>query len=480
MSLWRTKSIEFIEEEANSGIKLERSLGAFSLVLLGIGAIIGAGLFSITGIAAAQNAGPAIVISFILASIGCAFAGLCFSELASMIPVAGGAYTYTYATLGEFIAWIIGWALMLEYAAGSAVVSISWSAYVVSFLHHFDLHLPTALTASPWQPTHLLDGTEVYGWINLPALLIIVLISLLLIVGVDKSAKVNAVLVTIKVAVVLLFIGVGFYYIKEENYVPFIPENTGVFGEFGWSGIMRAAGIVFLAYVGFDAVSTAAQEVKNPQKNLPIGIIGSLVICTLLYVLFSLVMVGMVPYEQLNVAAPVAAAINQTPYLWLNGLIKLAIIAGLTSVILVLLLGQSRIFFTMSKDGLLPPVLSIVHSRFHTPWVANLVLMVLVGSFAAFAPLSLVGHLTSIGTLLAFAIVCASVIVLRKTHPHLHRPFKTPLVPWIPLLGILVCLSLMFSLGWATWARLSIWLIIGLCVYFAYGKWNSHLARYEN
>lgn len=480
MSLWRTKSIEFIEEEANSGIKLERSLGAFSLVLLGIGAIIGAGLFSITGIAAAQNAGPAIVISFILASIGCAFAGLCFSELASMIPVAGGAYTYTYATLGEFIAWIIGWALMLEYAAGSAVVSISWSAYVVSFLHHFDLHLPTALTASPWQPTHLLDGTEVYGWINLPALLIIVLISLLLIVGVDKSAKVNAVLVAIKVAVVLLFIGVGFYYIKEENYVPFIPENTGVFGEFGWSGIMRAAGIVFLAYVGFDAVSTAAQEVKNPQKDLPIGIIGSLVICTLLYVLFSLVMVGMVPYEQLNVAAPVAAAINQTPYLWLNGLIKLAIIAGLTSVILVLLLGQSRIFFTMSKDGLLPPVLSIVHSRFHTPWVANLVLMVLVGSFAAFAPLSLVGHLTSIGTLLAFAIVCASVIVLRKTHPHLHRPFKTPLVPWIPLLGILVCLSLMFSLGWATWARLSIWLIIGLCVYFAYGKWNSHLARYEN
>jgi APA family basic amino acid/polyamine antiporter len=480
MSLWRTKSIEFIEAEANSGIKLERSLGAFSLVLLGIGAIIGAGLFSITGIAAAQNAGPAIVISFILASIGCAFAGLCFSELASMIPIAGGAYSYTYATLGEFIAWIIGWALMLEYAAGAAVVSISWSAYVVSFFQHLNFDLPTALTASPWQPTQLLDGTQAYGWINLPALLIIVLMSLLLIVGVDKSAKVNAVLVAIKVAVVLIFIGVGFNYIELANYEPFIPENTGVFGEFGWSGILRAAGIVFLAYVGFDAVSTAAQEVKNPQKDLPIGIIGSLLICTLLYVLFSLVMVGLVPYDQLNVAAPVAAAINKTPFLWLNGLIKLAIIAGLTSVVLVLLLGQSRIFFTMSKDGLLPPVLSIVHSRYHTPWVANLVLMVLVGSFAAFAPLSFVGHLTSIGTLLAFAIVCASVIVLRRTHPHLHRPFRTPFVPLVPLLGILVCVALMFSLGWATWARLCIWLIIGLCFYFLYGKWNSHLAKYEN
>lgn len=480
MSLWRTKSIEFLEEEANSGTqKLERSLGAFSLVLLGIGAIIGAGLFSITGIAAAQNAGPAILISFILASIGCAFAGLCFSELSSMIPVAGGAYSYTYATLGEFIAWLIGWALILEYAAGAATVAISWSAYIVSFLHDLHLDLPAVFIASPWQSTHLLDGTEVYGWLNFPALLIVVLMSLLLIVGMDKSVKVNAVLVAVKVAVVLLFIAVGFGYTQEPNYTPFIPENTGVFGEYGWSGIMRAAGIVFLAYIGFDAVATAAQEVKNPQRDLPIGIIGSLVICTLLYVLFAYIMVGLVPYHQLNVAAPVAAAINQTPYLWLNGLIKIAIVAGLTSVVLVLLLAQSRIFFTMSKDGLLPPLFSIVHSRFHTPWVANLILMVIVGIFAAFAPLSLVGHLTSIGTLLAFAIVCASVIVLRKTHPHLSRPFKTPLVPWIPLLGILTCLVLMFSLGWMTWARLSIWIIIGLCVYFLYGKWNSHLAKYD-
>lgn len=480
MSLWRTKSIELLEKEANSGKqKLERSLGAFNLVLLGIGAIIGAGLFSITGIAAAQNAGPAIVISFILASIGCAFAGLCFSELASMIPVAGGAYTYTYATLGEFIAWIIGWALMLEYAAGAAVVSISWSAYVVSFLQGFHIDLPAFLVASPWQSTQLLDGTEVYGWINLPALLIVVCMSLLLIRGVDKSAKVNAVLVFIKVAVVLLFILVGFSYTQEANYQPFIPENTGVFGEYGWSGVLRAAGIVFLAYVGFDAVSTAAQEVKNPQRDLPIGIIGSLAICTLLYILFSLVMVGLVPYKQLDVAAPVAAAIHHTPYLWLYGLIKLAIIAGLTSVVLVLLLGQSRIFYTMSKDGLLPPLFSIIHSRFHTPWVANLILMGIVGIFAAFAPLSLVGHLTSIGTLLAFAIVCASVIVLRKTHPHLPRPFKTPLVPLVPLLGILVCLILMFSLGWMTWARLMIWLVIGFFIYFLYGRKHSHLAIQE-
>jgi APA family basic amino acid/polyamine antiporter len=480
MSLWRTKSLEFLTEEANSGKqKLERSLGAVSLVLLGVGAIIGAGLFSITGIAAAENAGPAIVLSFLLASLGCAFAGLCFSELAAMIPIAGGAYTYTYATLGEFIAWIIGWALILEYAAGAAVVSISWAAYVVSFLQDFGIHLPVQLIASPWQAVQLADGTTVHGWINLPPLIIIVLLSGLLIFGIDKSAKVNAVLVVIKVAVVLIFIAIGLSYIQPENYIPFVPANNGVFGEFGWSGVLRAAGVVFLAYVGFDAVSTAAQEVKNPQKDLPIGIIGSLGICTVLYVLFSLVLVGLVHYSELNVAAPVAAAINKTPYLWLNGLIKLAIIAGLTSVILVLLLGQSRIFFTMSKDGLLPPSFSLVHPRFHTPWVASLILMVAVGLFASFAPLSLVGHLTSIGTLLAFAIVCASVIVLRKTHPHLPRPFKTPLVPFVPIMGILICVLLMFSLGWATWARLGVWILIGLAVYFLYGRKHSHLAVLE-
>lgn len=478
MSLWRTKSIEFLEEEANSGKqKLERSLGSTSLILLGIGAVIGAGLFSITGIAAAENAGPAIAISFLLASIGCAFAGLCFSELAAMIPVSGGAYSYTYATMGEFIAWLIGWTLILEYAAGAAVVSISWSAYVVSFLEHFNIHLPVALTASPWQPVQLPDGSYAHGFINLPALVIVCALSWLLIRGVNKSAKVNAVLVVVKVIVVVLFIGVGFFYINYDNYVPFIPENTGHFGEFGWSGIMRAASIVFLAYIGFDAVSTAAQEVKNPQRDLPIGIIGSLGICAILYVLFSLVLVGIVPYPELDVAAPVAAAINKTPFLWLNWLVKLAIIAGLTSVILVLLLGQSRIFYTMSKDGLIPRIFSIVHPKFHTPWVSSLILMFGVGIFAAFAPLSIVGHMTSIGTLLAFAIVCISVIVLRKTHPDTPRPFRIPFVPLIPILGVITCLILMFSLGIGTWIRLVVWMAIGLAVYFLYGINHSHLAR---
>lgn len=481
MSLWRTKSLEFLQDEANSGgQKLNRTLGPFSLVLLGIGCIIGAGLFSITGIAAAENAGPAIVLSFILASIGCAFAGLCFSELAAMLPVAGGAYSYAYSTLGEFIAWLIGWVLMLEYAAGAAVVSISWSAYVVSFLEHFDIYLPPSILASPWQPVQLPDGSQVFGIINLPALLIVCALTWLLIRGVDKSAKVNAILVAVKVAVVIIFIGVGFFFINYDNYIPFIPENTGKIGEYGWSGIFRASGIVFLAYVGFDAVSTAAQEVKNPQRDLPIGIIGSLVVCTILYVLFAFVLVGIVHYSQLNVAAPVAVAIDATPFQWLNWLIKLGILAGLTSVILVLLLGQSRIFFTMSKDGLIPPFLSKVHPRFHTPWISSLVVMVLVGCFAAFAPLSLVGHMTSIGTLLAFVIVCMSVLVLRKTRPDLHRPFVTPWVPLIPILGMITCLMLMFSLGIMTWLRLIAWLLVGLVFYFLYGKQHSHLAKLKD
>lgn len=477
MSLWRTKSIELIEEDDTNGKpQLVRSLGPISLILLGIGAVIGAGLFSITGIAAAENAGPAIAISFFLASIGCAFAGLCFSELASMIPVSGGAYTYTYATLGEFAAWIIGWTLVLEYGAGAAVVAISWSAYVVSFLQSVGIHLPPTVVASPWQPVELADGTLAHGYINLPALLIIAFLSLLLIGGVKKSAAVNAVLVVVKIAVVLLFIVIGFFYINPENYTPFIPENTGEFGAFGWSGIMRAAGIVFLAYIGFDAISTTAQEVKNPQRDLPIGIIGSLLVCTILYVLFSGILVGIVPYHELNVAAPVALAVNKTPFVWFNGLIKLAIVAGLTSVILVLLLGQSRIFFTMSKDGLLPPIFGVVHSRYHTPWISSLIVMTMAGLFAALAPLELVGHLTSIGTLLAFAIVCGSVIVLRHTRPDLPRPFRTPWVPLVPLLGIFTCLAMMLSLGWMTWLRLIVWIGIGLIVYFCYGIKRSHLA----
>ncbi len=479
MSLWRIKSLEQLEREAYSGTRLERSLGSFNLVLLGIGAIIGAGLFSITGIATSENAGPAVIISFLLASVGCTFAALCFSELASMIPISGGAYTYTYATLGEFIAWIIGWSLILEYAAGATMVAISWGAYVVSLLQDWHIHLPYYLVASPWQHTELPDGSKVYGMINLPPLIIMALLTFLLIRGIRKSAKLNAILVGIKVVVVLIFIAIGINYIDTNNYHPFIPPNTGVFGEYGWSGIFRGAGIVFIAYIGFDAVSTAAQEVKRPQKDLPIGILGSLVVCTILYILFAVVMVGLVNYKELDVAAPVAIAINKTPFLWLNDLVKLAIIAGLTSVILVLLLGQSRIFYTMSKDGLIPSVFSKVHSRFHTPWVSNLILLAFVGPFAAFAPLSLVGHLTSIGTLLAFIIVCTGVIVLRKTRPELHRPFKVPFVPLIPILGIITCLCLMLSLEWETWARLLVWLVVGLAIYFLYGREHSHLHRLE-
>lgn len=476
MSLWRTKSLEALQKEATSGkIKLERTLGPLDLIFLGIGAIIGAGLFSITGIAAANNAGPAIIISFFLAALGCTFAGLCFSELAAMIPIAGGAYSYTYATLGEFIAWIIGWALILEYATGAAAVSISWSAYVVSFLHDFGIQIPTYLTSSPWQPTPTENGL-VYGWFNLPSVLIVMLITWLLIRGVDKSAKVNAILVIIKVAVVILFIGIGFAYINYDYYTPFVPENQGKFGEFGWSGVFRAAGVVFFAYIGFDAVSTAAQEVKNPQRDLPIGIIGSLIICSFLYMLFAFVLIGVVPFEDLDIAAPIALAVDLMSQTWLIWFIKLAIIAGLTSVILVLLLGQSRIFFTMAKDGLLPPFFSTLHPRFHTPWYSNLLLMCAVGLFGGLAPLSLVGHMTSIGTLLAFAIVCCSVLVLRYQRPDLPRPFRTPWVPLTPFLGILVCVGLMISLGWENWIRLLVWLGIGVLVYFLYGIHNSHLA----
>ena len=476
MGLWTTKSIESIIKSAeDSDNQLKRALGPTSLIMLGIGAIIGAGLFSLTGIAAAENSGPAIAISFIIAAIGCAFAGMCYSEFSSMIPISGSAYTYAYATLGEFAAWTIGWALVLEYATGAAAVSISWSAYLISFLQDMGINLPTIITASPWQPVHLPDGTNAFGLINLPALIIVILLSLLLIRGVQESAKANAFFVVIKVSIVLIFIVLGFFYIKAQNYHPFIPSNTGNFGEFGISGILRAAGVIFFAYIGFDAVSTAAQEAKNPQKDMPIGIIGSLIICTVLYILFSLVLVGLVNYKELGVAAPVALAIDQTPYHWLNWCVKLAILAGLTSVILVLMLGQSRIFFIMARDGLLPKVFSKIHPRYKTPYGSNIVLMIFVGLFGAYAPLELVGHMTSIGTLLAFVIVCLGVIILRKTRPDLPRPFKTPLVPLVPILGMLVCLTMMFSLGLLNWIRLILWLIIGFGIYFFYGIRHSRL-----
>jgi APA family basic amino acid/polyamine antiporter len=479
MNLFATKPLSRIMAESEGGENtLKRTLGPMNLIALGIGAIIGAGLFSLTGIAAAENAGPAVVLSFLLAAFGCAFAGMCYSEFATMIPIAGSAYTYAYSTMGELLAWIIGWDLVLEYAVGASTVSISWSSYVVSFLHDFGITLPSQLIASPWQPVTLSDGSVVQGMINLPAVLIVVLISLLLMVGIQESARVNAVIVIIKVSVVLVFIVVGWAYIRPENHTPFIPANTGTFGEYGWSGIVRAAGVIFFAYIGFDAVSTAAQEARKPQKDMPIGIIGSLIICTVLYVLFAYVMTGLENYTAFKGnAAPVALAIARTPFAWLRPAVKLAIIAGFTSVILVMLLGQSRVFFSMSRDGLLPRVFSDIHPKFRTPWRSNMLFMVFVSLFSAFAPISMVGHMTSIGTLFAFVIVCAGIMIMRKTNPDLPRPFRTPLVPLVPIMGILTCLLMMFGLGLENWLRLFSWLVIGLAIYFGYSRSHSHLAK---
>ncbi len=453
---------------------LKRTLGPSQLIALGIGAIIGAGLFSLTGIAASANAGPAVVLSFILAAVGCAFAGLCYSEFATMIPIAGSAYTYAYATMGEVVAWVIGWDLVLEYAVGAATVGVSWSRYVMSFLGDFGIAFPPQLAASPFEPVTLPEtGQVIVGMINLPAFFIVAMISFLLIVGIQESARVNAIIVVLKVSVVLVFIALGWAYIDANNFTPFIPENTGEFGSFGWSGILRGAGLVFFAFIGFDAVSTAAQEAKNPQKDMPIGIIGSLAACTILYVLFAHVLTGIVNYTELNSAAPVAVAIDRTDYRWLRPAIKLAIIAGYTSVILVMLLGQSRVFFSMSRDGLLPKLFSDVHPKFRTPWRSNLLFMVLTGLLAAFAPIQVLGEATSIGTLFAFVLVCGGIIIMRRTHPEIKRPFRTPLVPFVPILGIAFNLALMAGLGWTNWARLFGWMAIGLCVYFGYSRKHS-------
>ncbi len=464
--------------ESTDGVQLHRTLGPLNLISLGIGAIIGAGLFSLTGLAAGDNAGPAVVISFVIAAIGCGFAGMCYSELASMIPIAGSAYTYAYATLGELAAWIIGWDLVLEYAVGAGTVSVSWSRYVSSLLRDFGIVLPAQWTLSPFETAKLADGTTVHGLIDLPAVLIIVAISALLIRGIRESAGVNAVIVVIKVAVVLAVVGVGAFYIKTQNYVPFIPENTGEFGHYGWSGIFRGAGVIFFAYIGFDAVSTAAQETKNPRIDMPIGILGSLAICTVLYIAFGFVLTGLVNYKDLqNDAHPVVTAINQTPFPWLRTVTTIGVICGFTTVILVMLLGQSRVFYAMSSDGLLPKVFSVLHPKWKTPWLSNIIFMLGTGLLGGFVPIEILGHMTSIGTLLAFVIVCIGVMVLRKTHPDLQRGYKVPLVPWVPLGGILVCLSMMVSLGTDTWIRLVVWLAVGMLVFFGFSRTHSRAAR---
>lgn len=482
MSIWKRKPLSQLLAEAEDSEKgLKKTLTASGLVALGVGAIIGAGLFSITGLAASVNAGPAISISFLIAAFGCIFAGLCYAEFSSMIPVAGSAYTYSFATMGEFIAWIIGWDLVLEYAVGAATVSISWSRYLGKFLGTFGIHIDDNLMLSPFEG----------GIINLPAVFIVMLMSLILIRGTQESAFVNNIIVLLKVSVVLIFIAVGWQYIKPENYTPYIPENTGKFGEFGFSGIIRAAAIVFFAYIGFDAVSTAAQEAKNPKRDMPIGILLSLGICTILYILFAHVMTGVVNYQAFagkDGIAPVAIAVEAmgpegangmiTPaYPWLNNAILLAILGGYSSVIMVLLMGQSRVFFSMSKDGLIPKVFSEVHAKFRTPAKNNLLFMVIVSVFAAFIPARVVGEMTSIGTLFAFILVCLGVLIMRKKMPEAPRAFRTPLVPFVPIAGVLVCLFMMVFLPLDTWIRLIVWMMIGFDLYIFYGMKNSALNK---
>jgi len=480
MSIWKRKSLTLLLAEASESEKgLKKTLTAPGLVALGIGAIIGAGLFSITGLAASVNAGPAITISFLVAAFGCIFAGLCYAEFSSMIPVAGSAYTYSFATMGEFVAWIIGWDLVLEYAVGAATVSISWSRYLGKFLGGYGIHIDDAYMLSPFEG----------GIINAPAVFIVMLMSLILIRGTKESAFVNGIIVMLKVTVVLVFIAVGWQYIRPENYTPYIPENTGKFGEFGFSGIIRAAAIVFFAYIGFDAVSTAAQEAKNPKRDMPIGILLSLGICTVLYILFAHVMTGVVNYQAFagkDGIAPVAIAVEAmghagpngmiTPaYPWLNNAILLAILGGYASVILVMLMGQSRVFFSMSKDGLMPKVFSEVHSKFRTPAKNNLLFMVIVSLFAAFVPARVVGEMTSIGTLFAFILVCIGVLIMRNKMPDAPRAFRTPLVPFVPIAGVLVCLFMMVFLPLDTWIRLIVWMMIGFDLYIFYGMKNSVL-----
>ena len=461
MGLFIRKSIDALQAEAReTGSKtLKRVLGPVSLVALGVGVIIGAGLFSITGTVAAEYTGPAITLSFIIAAIGCCFAGLCYAEFASMIPVSGSAYTYSYATMGELIAWIIGWDLVLEYTVAATTVSISWSRYLVVFLQNIGIELPHAFTACPW------DG----GIINIPAMLIVVLMSLILMRGTAGSSFFNGLIVFLKIAVILLFVVLGWKFIQSDNYVPYIPENTGKLGEFGLSGVLRGAAIVFFAFLGFDAVSTAAQETKNPKRDMPIGILVSLLVCTILYILFAHVMTGVAHYTQFE------GQVGLAPVAWLNKAIVLAILFGYCSVIMVTLLRQSRVFLSMSHDGLLPPFFSRINERFRTPVHSNCLFMVVVSILAGFVPAQVAGEMTSIGTLLAFTLVCAAVLVVRKTMPDVHRAFKTPFVPFVPIMGILTCLCMMCFLPADTWIRLVLWMLIGLDVYAGYGIKHSKL-----
>ncbi len=473
------KTISQLVAEAGADSGYKRTLTATNLVLLGVGGIIGAGIFVLTGQAAANYAGPAILISFILSGIGCAFAGLCYAEFAAMIPVAGSAYTYAYATLGEFIAWIIGWDLILEYLFGASTVAVGWSGYVVSFLKDFGIEFPAALAKGPWSYDPVTGWASTGALVNLPAMLIVAACTYLLVVGIRESAKFNNIIVLIKVVVILLFIIFGASYIVPANWTPFIPENTGEFGHFGWSGIFRGAGVIFFAYIGFDSVSTLAQEAKNPQRDMPIGILGSLVVCTVLYLAVALVMTGIVKYPLLADPAPIAVAVNAAGegLQWLRPFIKLGAIAGLSSVVLVLLLGQPRIFCSMAKDGLLPKVFAKMHPKYGTPHITTILTGVLACLVAGLFPIGILGELVSIGTLLAFVIVCVGVLVLRYKEPNFPRPFKTPFPMFVCVVGALASLGQMASLPGDTWLRLIVWMAIGLAIYALYGRRHSKLGN---
>ena len=486
-SVFRTKSIDTLLAESRSTGEgtLKRTLGPGALVALGIGAIIGAGLFVRTAAAIADRAGPSVVLAFIVAGVGCAFAGLCYAEFASMIPVAGSAYTYSYATMGEFVAWIIGWDLVLEYAVGAATVAIAWSEYLNKVLEWFDLALPYEWVHSPFEVSH---ATGVNGIMNIPAVFILGLLSAVLIRGTKESAFLNGIIVIIKVSIVLMVISIGWGFINPANHTPLIPAATtyttpaGVTHNYGGiMGILGAAGVVFFAYIGFDAVSTAAQEAKNPKRDMPIGILGSLVVCTVLYVLFSYVLSGVATVEDFRTQgreASVAFAIStyMPGYEWLSKAVTVAILAGFSSVILVMLLGQSRVFYSMSRDGLVPKIFSEVHPKFRTPYKSNMLFFVFTALFGAFVPGDIVGEMTSIGTLFAFMLVCAGVWIMRVRRPELERGFTVPLLPVVAVLGIVVCGAMIFGLGWTNWLRLIGWLAIGLVIYFAYGRQHSKLA----